>query len=265
MFVNYNVKRGCKGKEYYEEVIAGIIEFKNSDPIFASIPDDESRNYGCSVEASYLCHGIWNVIMENEFQISASNEFTWKNKDSELLFHFDVMNNPNMANNVYSCGIFKKCSPDLRKKVKDIYHSIGNMAPVPWFKIKGDNYIDIQGLHRSLDERWDLLLLVLKANWNLWNKGCKLTFEQYMILTCQQPCYEEIYNKAVKKGIDKISSEDITLWNTDIKPNSKIITFNSDETEDASAEKILNIIKIRCKIIRVLLCESNLEDWNSIE
>ena len=42
----------------------------------------------------------------------------------------------------------------------------------------------------------------------------------------------------------QISLEDITQWNTDIKPNSKIITFNSDETEDASAKKILNIINI---------------------
>ncbi len=256
-FVNYKSKKGCRAQKTYEESVeAGVKKYMDSNHIFSSIPNDENRNNGCHVEASYLCHGIWEKIMKNEHPLSTAHDFIWKLNGDELVFHFDIMNNPcKYGKGIYSCGLFRICGEEKRKEVKNIYHSIGNMAPVPWFKLSGNSYINIQNLHKSVDERWDILLLVLKKNWKEWNKNCGLTFERYMILTCQQPYYEEVYNKVSEKEIDKISLDNINEWNKMITENSTIITFNpeKDENSDVSINKMINIIKIRCKMISILL------------
>ena len=195
VYVTYTVKRGPLGKNYRKAVDEGMCKFKREKDIYKPISEKESRNNVCDVEASYICHGIWEKIMKNTKPLSADNKIRWSpNETDEMIFHFDIMNNPSVSNNVYSCGLFKGCDKNLRQDVLNIYHTIGNMAPIPWFKSTDTSYIDGQGLHKSLDERWDLFLQILKDNWNKWNKECAdLTFENYMILTCQQVCYEEIY------------------------------------------------------------------------
>lgn len=261
MYVIYENKSGPKGENYSNAINEGIKKLIcdkdcNKDMVLF---DDETRNSGLHIEASYLCHGIWHKIMKNNRKLSAGNCFIWESDGmGKLVFHFDIMNNPSKKNNRYSCGLFKDCDNELRKKVINIYHSIGNMVPIPWFKITGGNYINGQSLHQSLDERWDMFLQLLKNNWSEWNTNqCKLTFESYMIMTCQQVYYEEIYNEAV--DLKNISLDNIAAWNAKITCDSKIISFTPVEKEsvDDSINKILRIIELRCEIIRLMLEKEN--------
>lgn len=209
MYVEYeNPKRG---KEYYEVVVNGIRKYiSNRQNVMNEISESESRNYGKHVESSYLCHGIWTILMDNKSNNRhpySDNYFVWsdnlnKNEQDKLIFHFDIMNNPKKSKrNIYSCGLFKNCDEEIRKEVENIYHTIGNMAPIPWFKVIGNQYINGQTLHKSLDERWDLFLHTLHASWEEWNtKESNMSFETYMILSCQQPYYKKIYEEVIKKN-----------------------------------------------------------------
>lgn len=248
-YVDYKAKKGTIPQIYYELVDKGVAEFKKEQNVYKPIPDEESRNIGCDVEASYLCHGIWAKVMKNSQKPMTGNYFKWKSGEAEMIFHFDIMNNPSIKGKKYSCGLFKEQDAESGEKVKAIYHTIGNMAPVPWFSLDGGSYIDGQKLHKSLDERWDLYLQVLKSNWEEWNPDPNgLSFEKYMILTCQQVYYEEIYKEAV--NTKNITMDTIRSWNDRITPDSKLLSFSG---EKENINKIINIIKMRCNMIRIML------------
>lgn len=73
-----------------------------------------------------------------------------------------------------------------------------------------------------------------------------------MILTCQQVYYEEIYEDISKEEVNtkNITVDTIRRWNDRITPDSKLLSF-SDKREDVN--KIINIIKMRCSIICMML------------
>lgn len=258
MYVDYN-KRGRKGNEYYRKVFDGINEFRKVELL--QIPEDESRNSGCHIEASFLSHGVWTKIMENKSNKGmpySDNWFLWKSSENEMtevLFHFDVMNNSKCNNKKYSSGLFRICCEDERKLVEEIYHSIGNIAPIPWFETMGGNYIDGQKLHASVDERWDIYLQLLKDNWISWNSVSKypLTFEKYMILTCQQMYYKDIYNVVKDTLVKDITIKDIDYWNNMITEESQLLDFSTIQESGNIADIITKLIKIRCKEIQILL------------
>lgn len=69
-----------------------------------------------------------------------------------------------------------------------------------------------------------------------------------MRITCQQVCYEEIYQEAISKKIEEITETDIKEWESKIRVDSKLISF-----AESGVEKMKNIIRLRCKIVSVLL------------
>lgn len=266
MYVEYADE--SRGDEYYKAVNEGVNKYiSKRQNVMEEIPEDEARNFNKHVEASYLCHGIWSRLMDNKSNNGnpySDNYFAWSDnpntcEEDKILFHFDIMNNPKVnKKNVYSCGLFRNCDKKLRTDVEHVYHTIGNMAPIPWFRVAGNRYINGQTLHKSLDERWDLFLHILRDNWDSWNTNkCNMTFEKYMKLSCQQIYYKEIYEDAIKKDIDKISREDISRWNKSIKPNSELLSFScaSDSSSNECVEMIKKLIEIRCQMIYVLLKE----------
>lgn len=267
-YVNFNSKPGRKGKAYFEAVNEGLKEFINNEAWNKNIPEKEKRNHNVHVEASYLCHGIWTKIMNNksnEGKPYSSNYFYWNNNElqNEILFHFDIMNNPKKQ----SCGLANCCNPKKLDEWTKIYHTIGNMTPIPWFKIDnptpGDKepinrYINGQMLHLALDERWDLFLNLLKNNWSHWcdEKEKSFTFEAYMLLTCQQIYYSDVYNNFKKeiKDIHKITLDTLKQWEKMITNKSKLISFSEIPNDESSiGELIINLIKIRCHVIGLLL------------
>lgn len=260
-YVNFNSKPGRKGKAYFEAVNQGLNKFIENEAWNKNIPEDEKRNHGVHVEASYLCHGIWTKIMNNESNegnLYSSNYFYWNNK---ILFHFDIMNNPKKQ----SCGLANCCSDQELDEWTKIYHTIGNMTPIPWFKIDKPTpkdkkqihrYINGQRLHLALNERWDLFLNLLKNNWSHWCDENSFTFEAYMLLTCQQIYYSDVYNNFKKeiKDIHKITLETSKQWDKMITNKSKLISFSEIPNDESSiGELIINLIKIRCHVIGLLL------------
>lgn len=98
----------------------------------------------------------------------------------------------------------------------------------------------------------------LKENWNTWNKSkYSLTFERYMILTCQQMYYEKIYEEIKGKDFENLNKEDIQRWNDNINESSKLIPFSPSKKEiaDDCVKKIIKIIKVCCIVIEVLFCK----------
>ena len=133
--------------------------------------------------------------------------------------------------------------------------NIGNITPIPWFKVDMNHYINGQLLHKSLDERWDLYLQLLKNNWYIWKKRTNITFEKYMILTCQQMYYQEIFSNISEKKIQSISINDIRCWNNRINENSQLVSFSIENLKEADTivENIIKLIKIECRVIYLLL------------
>lgn len=261
-YVKYNARKGKLSKAYYEAVSDGLNKFIEYNRWYENLPEKENRNYGVHLECSYLCHGIWTKIMKNESNNGnpySHNYFYWKNSsyENEILFHFDIMNNPNKK----SCGLANCCNDDKLKGWKNIYHSIGNMTPIPWFKVEGEHYIDGQALHNALDERWDLFLNVLKKSWSNWCSEESFTFESYMSLTCQQIYYTDIYND-FKNNIKEIENiDDLKIlkdWGQKINSESQLLLFPKykEYQEESIADLITNLIKIRCCLIGLLLKEN---------
>ena len=75
-----------------------------------------------------------------------------------------------------------------------------------------------------------------------------------MLLTCQQIYYADVYNDFIKKinNINNIKLKTIENWNNLINNDSKLISF-SEYPEESVANLIINLIKIRCHIIGLLL------------
>lgn len=256
-YVNYKSHRGPVEKSFYDAVENGIKNFIEKEKnLYQNLPENEGRNYCNHIESSYLCHGIWTKIMKNESNNRcpySDNWFLWKNINEKegMIFHFDIMNNPKPK----SCGLAASCSEEKKNEWEEIYHSIGNMTPIPWFKVDMNHYINGQLLHKLLDERWDLYLQFLKNNWCMWGKRSDITFEKYMILTCQQMYYQEIFSSISEKEIQNISINDIQCWNSRINENSQLVSFSIEDQKevDTIVENIIKLIKVRCRVIYLLL------------
>ena len=96
-----------------------------------------------------------------------------------------------------------------------------------------------------------MLLKHLKDNWCLGD----LTFNQYMINTCQQLYYEDIFTDFFneKPVLDEVNwAERVSAWNAQIKKNMQIITFDNDSSE-ALCDKIRFLIEARGRCILSIL------------
>ena len=264
-YVIYNPRRGRPSHEYYIATIKGLTEFINDKGCLRNLPDEESRNYTSHIESSYLSHAIWTVLTQNKSNHGrpySSNFFYWTDGEieEEFLFHFDIMHNPKIK----SCGLANGCGSDnLLEQWNQTYHSIGNITPIPWFKVEGNHFIHAQALHNSLDERWDLFLTVLRNNWESWCSNKSVTFNDYMLMTCQHIYYSEIYVDFLTniKDINRIELSTIKDWEkmSDKNPNQPLVSFsdsNSNNTNNA-VKKIINLIKIRSHIIGLILKNTN--------
>lgn len=238
--------------------------------ILVNLPNDEPHHNQCHIESSILCHGIWNRLMNEIYdkrKIGTGNSFSWSQNEGKqrAIFHFDIMNNAKISNNNLGCFLAKNCKEEKRKEWRKIYHSIGNMTPIPWFKLynRSCTSINTQALHKSLDERGDLFLQLLQNNWNNWNTRDNITFNDYMILTCQQMYFDEIYTSIKEMEINTITLQDIAEWNGKIQKskndNYRLILFSPVDGEqiDDIVDRIIKLIKIRCKVIALLLKEKS--------
>ena len=187
-------------------------------------------------EQSFLCRYIYAKLMGIETDSIQANKIKIQNKD--CIYHFDLMNN----------------YPD-----KSLKYTIGNFAPIPaekfYYKSKAGNVTTahLQFIHKWKGEKWDDLLRHMQANWE--NTVGKPSFEKYMIDTCQQLYYEDIFTDFFneKPVLDEVNwAERVSAWNDQIKKNMQIITFDNDSSE-ALCDKIRFLIEARGRCILSIL------------
>lgn len=212
-------------KEYYKEspetysdklleiTNDGLKRFIESEAPWNHLFDDEAREYSRSedCEASVLSKLLFfnlfsimrdfaldreSIVLNKRFDFEthcSGGEAKYgqflpggEGQQGEILsFHFDIMSNPNCARSSYRIGTMAKDNGAVPLSFRDVYHTIGNFAPLPWwipnppgFKAKYEN---LQAIHNGFAEWWDVLLLYLQQNM----PKHSMSFRDYLILTCQ--------------------------------------------------------------------------------
>lgn len=154
----------------------------------------------------------------------------------------------------------KKVSIDEWEKWRnELYHTIGNFTPVPWPIMKYGS-INMQDIHKGLDERWDLFLKLCQSEWTYFKKySIYIDFQSYIKLTCQEIYFVEIYDlfndKFGTHSIGDLSNEELLSWYDAISTidlsNKKIVTFGNDLSNDV--RNINRLITIRGRLMMALV------------
>ena len=152
----------------------------------------------------------------------------------------------------------EKTIDEWEKWRNELYHTIGNFTPVPWPIMKYGS-INMQDIHKGLDERWDLFLKLCQSEWTYFKKySIYIDFQSYIKLTCQEIYFVEIYDlfndKFGTQSIGDLSNEELLSWYDAISTidlsNKKIVTFGNDLTNDV--RNINRLITIRGRLMIAL-------------
>lgn len=180
-------------------------------------------------------------------------------------FRFDIMNNPKIKHILGKEAKIKV--PEKRLEWESIYHTIGNIAPIPRKKPKGKN-ISLQIRHNNLNERWDLFLEDLRKEWHGWENGkdkLTISFNDYILMTCQQMYFKKNYEDIVKimgnrRKVDDLKDEELldlyNKWKSKrLDESDEIISFDGDIEE--AVDRILVLIQLRGRLMMLLLAQNN--------
>ena len=187
-----------------------------------------------------------------------------KNRISKT-FLFDVMHNS--GESCQPCQQARKLHYNNGKmKFEKIYHTIGNFAPVPRTIISKNYGPNLQQIHLQLNELWPWFLKFLKDNWEEFPTEVAeiMTFEEYMVFTCQQMYFSnifesvyEIYNKNPNICWEEDIIQPLLGWN--ISKDDTLISFNellkSDNVRNIEDldKRIMFLIELRGRCIMYLL------------
>ena len=188
-----------------------------------------------------------------------------KKNNIEKDFLFDIMNNPNKCQPKYQAEVYNYNNGAL--KFKAIYHTIGNFAPVPRTIVSKNYGPNLQMIHRNLNELWPWFLKYMADNWCEWPTKVQelLSFKEYMICSCQQMYYKNIFDEIYEKFIENRNdfqidlAEEILSWNNKIKANDfeeNLISFNElfeKGNIDEIDKRIGFLIQLRGKCITYLI------------
>ena len=257
---NRNRTRNAKWFEVLEE---GLRHFLNEKDGWLynfeyEIPQPKKQD----IEARYLSQCFFSKLMQsvdNRFnvEITDSSYMYLIRGNEKTMFHFDVMNNPKESH-AFGRSIKKESEGEWRKWRDELYHTIGNFTPVPWPVMKYGN-INMQDIHKGLDERWDLFLKLCQSGWpNFEEHNIHIDFQTYIKLTCQEIYFAEIYNLCHKnfgeRPIEELSNKELLDWYDTISAidlsNKEILTFGENLSNDVG--KINRLIAIRGKLMTAL-------------
>ena len=105
----------------------------------------------------------------------------------DLLFGIDVMNNPKSENKEWRFGTIAQLHK-VCLAFAELYHTIGNYSPIPWWIDRtacGSHAFNLQGFHNNVGEWWDILLVYLHWRMKEFETQDRLSFSDYLLLTCQ--------------------------------------------------------------------------------
>lgn len=187
-----------------------------------------------------------------------------KKNDTSKTFLFDVMHNPGKS--FRPCQQARKLNYNNGEmKFEKIYHTIGNFAPVPRTIISKNYGPNLQQIHLQLNELWPWFLKFLKDNWEEFPTEVAeiMTFEEYMVFTCQQMYFSNIF----KSVYDIYNENSNVCWKCIIQQTLKcniskddtLISFNellkSDNVGNIEEldKMIMFLIELRGRCIMHLL------------
>lgn len=215
-------------------------------------------------EQSLLCRTIFTniipLISNFDSEVYPRDEISILIKNDSGLsktFLFDVMHNPKKRKQPYAQANYLSIDIDEVNFI-DIYHTIGNFAPIPRTVVTRYFGPRLQGIHLNLNELWPWFLKFLKDNWEDFPTKVSelISFNEYMNLSCQHLYFESVftgfydeYKETDLSNIDWLSL--INSWNEEIdgeRFDNKLISFNTlldfaDKTNDEKATDVLEVYK----------------------
>lgn len=254
-----NRKRNLLWCEELKNGFSKFVEEKNWKYDFANEINQPKRQ---DAEARYLSQYFFQNIIQCidsslEVEITDDRYMYVRHNDSQTIFHFDIMNNPKIKH-AFGKNIKSNCEFQWQEW-DGIYHTVGNITPIPWPKLKYGN-INTQELHKALDERWDLFLQLCKNEWTIWeNYSVTMSFECYMKITCQQMYYKKVLllikdrldNRYINNVTDEELIEWFQEWNKFDYKDEELISFDEDLIN--TVEDILLVIEIRGRLMLKIL------------
>lgn len=216
------------------------------------------------IEARYLSQYFFSKLNQSiddmcKVEITDSTYIYLVRDNKKTMFHFDVMNNPKESH-FFGKAIKKESIEEWEKWRNELYHTIGNFTPAPWPVMKYGS-INMQDIHKGLDERWDLFLKLCQSEWPFFKNYCiHIDFQSYIKLTCQEIYFTEIFdlfnNQFEIRDIDNLSNDELLSWYDSIRTvdlnNKKIVTFGDDLLNDVRSINRLIVIRGRLMIALVL-------------
>ncbi len=258
---NRNRKRN---PEWFVDLEQGLNRFlDNKGNWLYNFENENPQPKKQDIEARYLSQYFFSKLIQSidkrfKVEITDSTYMYLICNGKETIFHFDVMNNPKESH-VFGKTIKKESSDEWEKWRNELYHTIGNFTPVPWPIMKYGS-INMQDIHKGLDERWDLFLKLCQSGWTYFEKySIYIDFQSYIKLTCQEIYFVELYNwfndEFRTQSIGDLSNEELLNWYENISTidlsNKEIVTFGNDLSNDV--RNINRLITIRGKLMMALV------------
>lgn len=255
------VRSGKRNHNWFIELETGFNSFLDNADWLYNFEEENPQPKKQHFEARYLSQYFFSRLIQSidpNYSVKITDDvyMEFKRNDEKTIFHFDVMNNPKEAH-AFGKSI-KQYSLDEWKIWKGRYHTIGNLTPVPWPCLEYGGSINMQNIHGSFDERWDLFLKFCQSEWASF-KGVHIDFYEYMKLTCQDIYFEVIYDSFKKEfrdcNIERVTDEKLLEWYSSIDcvklKKMQIISFGNNMENDV--KNINQLILIRSKLMRAII------------
>ena len=257
---NRNRKRN---PEWFVDLEQGLNRFLDKGDWLYNFENENPQPKKQDIEARYLSQYFFSKLIQSiderfKVEITDSTYMYLICNGKGTMFHFDVMNNPKESH-TFGKTIKKVSIDEWEKWRNELYHTIGNFTPVPWPIMKYGS-INMQDIHKGLDERWDLFLKLCQSEWTYFKKySIYIDFQSYIKLTCQEIYFVEIYDlfndKFGTHSIGDLSNEELLSWYDAISTidlsNKKIVTFGNDLSNDV--RNINRLITIRGRLMMALV------------
>lgn len=257
---NRNRKRN---PEWFVDLEQGLNRFLDKGDWLYNFENENPQPKKQDIEARYLSQYFFSKLIQSiderfKVEITDSTYMYLICNGKETMFHIDVMNNPKEFH-TFGKTIKKVSIDEWEKWRNELYHTIGNFTPVPWPIMKYGG-INMQDIHKGLDERWDLFLKLCQSEWTYFKKySIYIDFQSYIKLTCQEIYFVEIYDlfndKFGTHSIGDLSNEELLSWYDAISTidlsNKKIVTFGNDLSNDV--RNINRLITIRGRLMMALV------------
>ncbi|MCI7169066.1 hypothetical protein MSB04_01355 [bacterium] len=260
------IRNRKRNPEWFGDLKKGFNQFLVKGDWLYNFENENPQPKKQDIEARYLSQYFFLKLIQSidaryEVEITDSTYMYLVCNGKKTMFHFDVMNNPKESHG-FGKSIKKVSIEEWEKWKNGLYHTIGNLTPVPWPVMKYGT-INMQDIHKDLDERWDLFLKFCQSEWQCLKKyNIHIDFQLYIKFTCQEIYFVEIYDlfnkKFGKQNIEGLSNDGLLAWHDEISTidlsKKEIVSFGNDLLNDV--RNINRLIVIRGRVMMALVLKN---------